>query len=111
MRDQKLYLIDIVESIRYIKKYTSNLNEEGFYQSEQIQDAVLRRLEIIGEATKNISDDFKDRFPQLPWKEMAGIRDVIIHDYFGINLRRIWLTVKQDLPTLETLIEEVLKKI
>ena len=111
MRDQKLYLIDIAESIRYIKKYTSNLNEEGFYQSEQIQDAVLRRLEIIGEATKNISDDFKDRFPQLPWKEMAGIRDVIIHDYFGINLRRIWLTVKQDLPTIETLIEEVLKKI
>ncbi|MGC8638043.1 MAG: DUF86 domain-containing protein [Athalassotoga sp.] len=104
-------MIDIVESIRYIKRYTLNLNEEEFYQSEQIQDAVLRRLEIIGEATKNISDDFKDQFPQLPWKEMAGIRDVIIHDYFGINLRRIWLTVKQDLPTLETLIEEVLKKI
>ncbi len=111
MRDQKLYLIDIAESIQYIKRYTLNLNEEEFYQNEQIQDAVLRRLEIIGEATKNISDDLKNRFPQLPWKEMAGIRDVIIHDYFGINLRRIRLTVRQDLPTLETLIEEILKKI
>lgn len=100
-RDIKLYLQDIWESILAIEEYTQGLTEEGFYDNRQVQDAVIRRLEIVGEATKNVDDDFRKRYSDIPWKEMAGMRDVLIHEYFGVNLRRVWQVIKTDLPGLK----------
>ncbi|KCZ71015.1 hypothetical protein ANME2D_03044 [Candidatus Methanoperedens nitroreducens] len=100
-RDVKLYLQDIWESILAIEEYTGTLTEEEFYKNRQVQDAVLRRLEIIGEAVKNIDKHFRNRYPDIAWKKIAGMRDVLIHAYFGINMKRVWGVVKKDIPELK----------
>ncbi|HAG50696.1 MAG: hypothetical protein A2X87_01085 [Deltaproteobacteria bacterium GWC2_42_51] len=100
-RDIKLYLHDIRESILAIEDYIGALTEDDFYKSRQVQDAVLRRLEVIGEAVKNIDDHFRNRYPDIPWKKIAGMRDVVIHEYFGVSLKRVWNVVKKDLPDLK----------
>ena len=106
-RNPKLNLGDIVESIDAINGYINNFTENDFFRDTQAQDAVIRRLEIIGEAVKNLDEEFRQSYPNIPWKSMAGMRDVLTHEYFGIDLHRIWLTIKRDLPV----IEEILKKI
>ncbi len=100
-RNIGLYLRDIADSISAIEEYTNAIMEEGFYSNRLVQDAVVRRLEIIGEAAKNIDDDFKSKYPEIPWKKIAGMRDIIAHGYFGVKLERIWDIVKQDLPRLK----------
>jgi len=88
-RDRRLYLQDILESIQAIEEYTRDLTEDEFQSDRQVQDAVVRRLEIIGEAAKNLDAEFKDDHPRVPWKRMAGARDIIAHEYFGVRLDRI----------------------
>ena len=100
-RNIKLYLQDILESILAIEEYTKNLTEDEFYLNRQVQDAVIRRLEIIGEAVKNLEDDFRNKYPQIEWKKIAGMRDIIAHEYFGVKLDRVWLVVRQDIPNLK----------
>lgn len=100
-RDIKLYLQDIRESILAIEDYIGVLAEDDFYKNRQVQDAVLRRLEVIGEAVKNIDEHFRNRYPDIPWKKIAGMRDVVIHEYFGVSLKRVWNVVKNDLPDLK----------
>lgn len=102
----EIYIGHILESIDIISQYTKALTLEDFISTLQIQDAVIRRIEIIGEAAKNVSLDFKAQYPQIPWKQLAGMRDVLIHHYFGIDLKLTWKTVQQDLPVLR---EELLK--
>jgi uncharacterized protein with HEPN domain len=97
----ELYLHDIWESIIAIEEYTQNVSEEKFYLNRQVQDAVIRRLEIIGEAAKNLDEDFRNKYPNMPWKKITGLRDVIAHEYFGVKLERIWEIVKTDLPELK----------
>lgn len=75
-----------------------------------IQDAVTRRLEIIGEAAKNVDTDFRSKYPQIPWKKIAGMRDIIAHEYFGVRLDRIWDVVKEDLPELREIIGNMMKE-
>lgn len=110
-RDMRLYVQDIVESIEAIEEYVQTPTEEEFYKSRQIQDAVLRRLEIIGEAAKKLDEDFRSEYPDIPWKKIAGMRDILIHEYFGVNLKRVWLITKEDLPELKLKIARVWEEI
>ena len=101
MIDDRLYFSDILECIERIKVYTQE-GREAFMASMLVQDGIIRNLEVIGEATKRISDQVRQSYPDVPWKQMAGMRDVLIHDYLRINLKRVWQTVEQDLPILKT---------
>lgn len=110
-RSDKLYLRDIFDSIEKIEKYIQNLNYNDFSENSIIIDAVIRNLEIIGEATKNLSREMKISYPEIPWRKMAGMRNKVIHEYFGVNLKIVWKTIKERLPELKIKIEEILKNI
>lgn len=110
MRNIKLYLQDIWESILAIEEYTQNLTEAEFYSQRQVQDAVVRRLEVIGEAVKNLEEGFRNTYPQLPWQKIAGMRNIIAHEYFGIKLERVWDVAKKDLPYLKQQIHLIMEK-
>jgi uncharacterized protein with HEPN domain len=84
-----------------IEIYTQGLSHETFIQNRLVQDGVIRQLEIIGEATKNISDTTRSSTPEVPWRDMAGMRDILIHQYFGVDLSAVWDTAKQDIPGLK----------
>lgn len=109
-RDVRHFLDDI-ESIEKINTYSSNLTEEAFLINIEKQDAINRRIEIIGEAVKNIPDEIRYIFPVVQWKRIAGLRDVVIHNYFGINPKRLWRIIKQDLPILHDQITMIKSKI
>ncbi|MFZ3130945.1 MAG: DUF86 domain-containing protein [Desulfosporosinus sp.] len=106
MKDDKVFLQNILESIIKIEIYTSTGKEE-FMKSTLIQDAVIRNLEIIGEATKNISQELKIQNSLIPWRQMAGLRDVLIHDYMGISLKIVWNVIQNELPQLKISIKEI----
>ena len=108
-RDMRLYIEDILDSIIKIQQYTQTIDEQDFLDNTQIQDAVLRRLEIIGEAVKNIPQSFRDKYPRIPWKKIAGLRDILIHEYFGVNLRRAWKAAKEDILDLKQELANVRK--
>jgi len=107
-RNPKLFLCDISESIDLIEKYIKGETYKKFIANNELQDAVIRRLGIIGEAAKSVPTDIKKKNPNIPWKQMAGMRDMITHEYFGIIMKRIWDTAKKDLPKLKKQIEKLL---
>ena len=104
------YLRDIIDAVDKIEKFTEGIDSEGFYADDKTSYAVIRALEIIGEATKKVPQNIKEGYPKVPWREMAGIRDKLIHDYFGVNLEVIWRTVQEDLPTLKPRILQILQE-
>lgn len=110
-RDIKVYIEDILESISRIEEYVKDLDEAEFYGNSEKQDAVLRRLEIIGEAVKNIPQDVRDKYPEIPWKQIAGMRDIVIHEYFGVNFGRIWKVIQVDMKDLKINISRVKQEI
>jgi len=99
-----------MESINLIEMYVQGVTEEYFHTSIEKQDLVVRRLEIIGEATKNLPDEFRKKHSDIPWKRMAGLRDVIIHQYFGIEYDIIWDTVVNWLPLLKKQTEQLIRE-
>lgn len=107
MKDDLIFLQHIFDAIENIKNYTDG-GEEAFYATKMIQDAVIRNLEIIGEAVKNISPAIRVEYPDVPWKQIAGLRDVLIHHYFGVDLDTVWLVVEKRLPALSERIEFML---
>jgi uncharacterized protein with HEPN domain len=104
------YLEDILDAISKIREFIGNMDSATFSNDEKTSFAVIRALEIIGEASKNIPEEVRSSHPDLPWREMAGIRNKLIHDYFGVNLAVVWKTVKEDLPTLEPKIRSILEE-
>jgi uncharacterized protein with HEPN domain len=110
-RGDKEFLLDIIEAIKRIELYTKELSYQDFLQKIETQDAVIRNFEIIGEAVKNISKNLKTKYNDLQWKEIAGMRDKVIHFYFGVNWDIVWKAAKNSLPQLKEKIEGILKKI
>jgi uncharacterized protein with HEPN domain len=105
MRRDEAYLLDILLSARRALKYVDGLNWEEFETDELVQDAVIYPLEIMGEAAGRISEDFRDSHPDIPWHKVIGIRNRLIHEYFRINRKTVWDTIKNDLPDLIRMIE------
>jgi uncharacterized protein with HEPN domain len=99
---------DILEAIRRARRYTEDQSYEQFLADTKTQDAVIRALEILGEATKKLSPSLREVHPEVPWKSMAGVRDKLIHDYFGVNFDIVWEIVRDQLPALAEQVEAVL---
>ncbi|NPV51048.1 MAG: DUF86 domain-containing protein [Candidatus Methanofastidiosum sp.] len=107
LRDEKLYIDDILEAIYKIEEYIQDIDFEDFSSDRKSVDAVIRNLEIIGEATKNISEDFKRRHTEVNWKDPTRMRDRLIHAYFGVDLGIVWETIKFRIPELKGQIEKI----
>ena len=97
-RDVRVFVADVLESISRIEEYCRGFDSDRFLADGLVQDAVFRRLEVIGEAVKGIPDEVRAKYPQIPWKQIAGLRDVLIHGYFGVKVERIWTVIQDDLP-------------
>lgn len=110
-KDPRIFLEHIIESIREIERNIKNMTKDQFLDSVTIQDAVVRRLEIIGEAAKNLPTSFKNKYPEIPWKKIAGLRDFLIHQYFGVNLDLVWKIANKDIPKLKRQILEILESL
>jgi uncharacterized protein with HEPN domain len=109
-RDLRLYLDDILGAIDKIGRYTEGLDFEQFQYDSKTIDAVIRNFEVIGEAAKNIPQTARSKYPDIPWKEMAGMRDKLSHEYFGVKYDVVWDTIKKRLPQLKLAIEMILKQ-
>jgi len=104
--DDEVFLNHILDAVKKIETYVSNLDEGDFYRQSLVQDGVIRQLEIIGEATKQLSPNLRQKYAPIPWQDLARMRDKLIHAYFGVDLEKVWLTVQDDLPALR---EDVVK--
>ena len=111
MRDQKLLLKDILASIEIIEGQVRGAERDKFLDDIPFQDAVIRRLSIIGEASKNVSKELKARHKEINWRDIAGMRDFIVHEYFDLDLDVIWKTIKEDLPSLKKAVNEMLREL
>jgi uncharacterized protein with HEPN domain len=111
MKRDRAYLKHIIEAISNIEKFIEGLTKEGFFENVEKQYAVLRGLGIIGEATKNLSRELRAKYREIPWKDIAGMRDKLIHEYFGVNLELVWVTIKNKLPEFKKQVLKILKEI
>lgn len=109
-RDYRLYLDDILDAVQKVDTYLKRVTFEQFSEDSMRIDAVIRNLEIIGEATKNIPVDIRSKYPEVEWREMAGFRDIAIHEYFGVSLKVVWAIYQDDLLPLKAQITDVLER-
>jgi uncharacterized protein with HEPN domain len=109
--DQSAFLNHILDAIKKIEKYTQGIDEETFKINDLVQDGVIRQIEIIGEAVKRLSNELTSQYSHIPWQDIAGMRDKLIHDYFGVDLDTVWLTVEKDIPELKEEIKRVIENL
>ncbi len=107
MRRDRAYMQDIIDAARLAMSYLNGLSEEDFAHNIQVQDAVIRRIEIIGEAARRVSPETRAAHPEVPWSEMTGMRNLLIHDYDDVDAHVVWNTVRQDLPPLVAALESL----
>lgn len=110
-RDDLLYLQNILDAIARVEMYVAGFDQENFQNNVLVQDGVIRQITIMGEATKLLSDELRDRYSQVPWRQIARMRDTRIHRYFGVDIEQVWLTVRTDLPTLKAEIARIVDEI
>lgn len=108
MKDNNVFLKHISDEVNYIVKVTETIKHADLLGDETLKRAVLRSLEIIGEASKNFSKDFKEKHNDVQWKEISGLRDKLIHDYFGIDWEIVWDVVKNEIPALKDKLEKII---
>ena len=109
-KDNQVYLRHIYDAIERIEDYTKDIKKAQFKENKMMQAAVIREIEIIGEASKRINEEFKLQYTQVPWKQMAGMRDKVIHDYFGVDIEIVWNTINKDIPLLKSYFKKILNK-
>lgn len=107
-KDSLVFLKHVLESINNIEMFTKNVSKPDFLKNKEKQSAVVRQIEIIGEAVKNLSQDFKEEHPEVQWRYIVGTRDKIIHHYFGVDLQIVWEIIEKDLPKLKKQIENII---
>ena len=108
---EKIFLIHIQLAIQEIENFSQGITWEDFLRNREKQSAIERQLEIIGEAVKNLPEDFKNKYQEIPWRDIASMRDNLIHVYFGVDLETVWKTIKNDLPIFKNKIENLLKEL
>ncbi|PIX10819.1 hypothetical protein CO115_02210 [Candidatus Falkowbacteria bacterium CG_4_9_14_3_um_filter_36_9] len=108
-KDNKVFLGHIIDCIVNIEDYTKNFTANDFSNNRMIVDAVIRNLEIIGEAARNLADNFKSVNSHIPWRDIAGLRNILIHEYFGVDKEKVWKVIQKDLPSFKKEIELLLK--
>jgi uncharacterized protein with HEPN domain len=108
MKDDKLYLIHIDECLERTESYIKDIDKKAFMDSTLIQDAVVRNLQVMSESTQRLSDNLKEDHPEIDWFKIAGFRNVLVHDYLGVDIERIWTILEKELPTLRKAIKKML---
>lgn len=109
-KDPLVFIKHIRDSINDIESFTKNISKEKFMEEKLIQNAVIRSIEVIGEAVKNLPKNFKNKYEKIPWNKIAGTRDKLIHFYFGVDFETIWKVVEEDISYLKKQIKEILEK-
>jgi uncharacterized protein with HEPN domain len=108
-KDYKAYINHILESIILIEQYTENISFEEFENDRKTIDAVIRNFEIIGEASNKLPEEFRKKYPEIPWRSIIGLRNVLIHDYLGVDIKAVWGNLKQELPQLKEQMKAILE--
>ena len=108
-RDELVYLRHILDAINTVEEYLQGVDEVKFKATRLLQDGAIRQIEIIGEAVRHISKDIRKTYPEIPWQDVAGMRDKLIHGYFGVDIEKVWDTAQDDLPVLKQQVIGILK--
>lgn len=110
MRNSRIYIEDIINAMESIEDFVKGIDFDKFKEDDKTSSAVIRKFEITGEAAKQVPQDIKEKYTEVPWKEMSGMRDRLIHFYFGIDYKLVWTTIKERLPKLILLLKKILEE-